>query len=342
MLWHWNPQNHWHHIPSQLLVAKLTQTEHCFIWQLLIFCSASLPPAAHDNWIASHCLLVASNSEAVWHPVEHVWCICIHLSSFFAHRMSHIGTRQHGVQVIDSCQLGRTRCGELVNHLRSTQVPSHFRTCKLKLRAHWVLTIFSWRRNWGGTRCHSVPCLLPTDLCGFISSFAALCHPLQGGEGEFHAQRSRLNQLLSADGWILKSKTSSHGPSLTSECERVASNAKVTRNSLIARMTWKHLWFHWLACIWNVKQPVGRPCCQPRGQCASVDDHGASSECKPLIHCSHNLHSLSNCTVDLARSSWPWACASCASRLWAPTVLLCLLQSVYTVHVLQERCGISR
>jgi len=43
--------------------------------------------------------------------------------------------------------------------------------------------------------------------------------------------------------------------------------------------------------------------CQPRGQCASVDDHGASSECKPLIYCSHNSHSLSNYSVDLARNS---------------------------------------
>jgi len=41
--------------------------------------------------------------------------------------------------------------------------------------------------------------------------------------------------------------------------------------------------------------------CQPRGQCASVDDvHGASSECKPLIYCSHNSHSLS---ILLCRSS---------------------------------------
>jgi len=44
--------------------------------------------------------------------------------------------------------------------------------------------------------------------------------------------------------------------------------------------------------------------CQPRGQCASVDDvDAASSECKPLIYCSHNSHSLSNYSVDLARSS---------------------------------------
>jgi len=43
--------------------------------------------------------------------------------------------------------------------------------------------------------------------------------------------------------------------------------------------------------------------CQPRGQCASVDDRGASSECKPLIYCSHNSHSLSNYSVDLARNS---------------------------------------
>ena len=44
--------------------------------------------------------------------------------------------------------------------------------------------------------------------------------------------------------------------------------------------------------------------CQPRGQCASVDDvDAASSECIPLIYCSHNSHSLSNYSVDLARSS---------------------------------------
>ena len=41
--------------------------------------------------------------------------------------------------------------------------------------------------------------------------------------------------------------------------------------------------------------------CQPRGQCASVDDRGASSECKPLIYCSHNSHSLFSYTVILAR-----------------------------------------
>ena len=40
--------------------------------------------------------------------------------------------------------------------------------------------------------------------------------------------------------------------------------------------------------------------CQPRGQCASVDDRGASSECKPLIYCSHNSHSL---FILLCRSS---------------------------------------
>jgi len=40
--------------------------------------------------------------------------------------------------------------------------------------------------------------------------------------------------------------------------------------------------------------------CQPRGQCASVDDvDAASSEFRPLFCCSHNLHSLSNCSVDL-------------------------------------------
>jgi len=39
--------------------------------------------------------------------------------------------------------------------------------------------------------------------------------------------------------------------------------------------------------------------CQPRGQCASVDDRGASSECKPLIYCSHNSHSLFSYSVDL-------------------------------------------
>jgi len=39
--------------------------------------------------------------------------------------------------------------------------------------------------------------------------------------------------------------------------------------------------------------------CQPRGQCASVDDRGASSECKPLIYCSYNSHSLFSYSVDL-------------------------------------------
>jgi len=43
------------------------------------------------------------------------------------------------------------------------------------------------------------------------------------------------------------------------------------------------------------------PYCQPRGQCVSVDDRGASSECKPLIYCSHNSHSLFSYTVILAR-----------------------------------------
>jgi len=41
--------------------------------------------------------------------------------------------------------------------------------------------------------------------------------------------------------------------------------------------------------------------CQPRGQCASVDDRGASSECKTLMHCSHNSHSLCSYTVILVR-----------------------------------------
>jgi len=40
--------------------------------------------------------------------------------------------------------------------------------------------------------------------------------------------------------------------------------------------------------------------CQPRGHCASVDDHGAGSECSVLICYSHNSHSLSNYSVDLA------------------------------------------
>jgi len=43
--------------------------------------------------------------------------------------------------------------------------------------------------------------------------------------------------------------------------------------------------------------------CQPRGQCASVDDRGTSSECKPLIYCSHNSHSLSNYSVDISLDS---------------------------------------
>ena len=50
--------------------------------------------------------------------------------------------------------------------------------------------------------------------------------------------------------------------------------------------------------------------CQPRGHCASVDDHGAGSECSVLIHYSHNSHSLFIYSVDLSRSSWPWAHAS--------------------------------
>jgi len=42
--------------------------------------------------------------------------------------------------------------------------------------------------------------------------------------------------------------------------------------------------------------------CQPRGQCASVDDvDAASSECKALIYCSHNSHSLFSYSVFLAR-----------------------------------------
>jgi len=32
--------------------------------------------------------------------------------------------------------------------------------------------------------------------------------------------------------------------------------------------------------------------CQPRGHCASVDDHGAGSECSVLIYHSHDSHSL--------------------------------------------------
>ena len=39
--------------------------------------------------------------------------------------------------------------------------------------------------------------------------------------------------------------------------------------------------------------------CQPRGHCASVDDHGAGSECSVLIYYSHNLHSLFSYSVDL-------------------------------------------
>jgi len=34
-----------------------------------------------------------------------------------------------------------------------------------------------------------------------------------------------------------------------------------------------------------------------------VDDHGASSECNPLIYCSHNSHSLSNYSVDVSLDS---------------------------------------
>jgi len=40
--------------------------------------------------------------------------------------------------------------------------------------------------------------------------------------------------------------------------------------------------------------------CQPRGHCASVDDHTAGSECSVLIYYSHNSHSLSNYSVDVA------------------------------------------
>jgi len=56
--------------------------------------------------------------------------------------------------------------------------------------------------------------------------------------------------------------------------------------------------------------------CQPRGHCASVDDHGAGSECSLLIYYSHNLHSLFSYSVDLVRSSWPWAYASNAAFWW--------------------------
>jgi len=42
------------------------------------------------------------------------------------------------------------------------------------------------------------------------------------------------------------------------------------------------------------------PLCQPRGQCASVDDvDGAGSECSVLIYYSHNSHSLFSYSVDL-------------------------------------------
>jgi len=75
--------------------------------------------------------------------------------------------------------------------------------------------------------------------------------------------------------------------------------------------------------------------CQPRGQCASVDDvHGASSECNPLIYCSHNSHSLSNYSVDISLDSWPWDSTVGYELSNGSNV-----HSIASVHsVLQKRC----
>jgi len=76
--------------------------------------------------------------------------------------------------------------------------------------------------------------------------------------------------------------------------------------------------------------------CQPRGHCASVDDHGAGSECSVLICCSHNSHSLFSHSVDLVLvdhghmrlgCEHPRFCCACHSQF-------------YTAHALQKRCRI--
>jgi len=66
---------------------------------------------------------------------------------------------------------------------------------------------------------------------------------------------------------------------------------------------------HCIANIWTTKH-IGKEHlsknapCQPRRQCASVDNvDAAGSECSVLIYYSHNSHSLFNYSVDLARSS---------------------------------------
>jgi len=79
--------------------------------------------------------------------------------------------------------------------------------------------------------------------------------------------------------------------------------------------------------------------CQPRGHCASVDAHGAGSECSVLIYYSHNSHSLSNYSVDLALEVVDHGHMRLGYE--SSTVLLCLPQSAYTVHALQERCVIA-
>jgi len=78
--------------------------------------------------------------------------------------------------------------------------------------------------------------------------------------------------------------------------------------------------------------------CQPRGQCASVDDvDAASSECKALIYCTHNLHSLFNYSVDLVLVDHGHM------RLGYELSSGSNVHSIAPVHsVLQERYGISR
>jgi len=78
--------------------------------------------------------------------------------------------------------------------------------------------------------------------------------------------------------------------------------------------------------------------CQPKGQCASVDYRGASSECKPLIYCSHNSHSLSNYSVDISLVSWPWDYVAGYEHLRFHCAFNS--HSVYA-NVPQERCAPS-
>jgi len=77
--------------------------------------------------------------------------------------------------------------------------------------------------------------------------------------------------------------------------------------------------------------------CQLRGQCASVDDRGASSECKPLIYCSHNSHSLFSYTVILARLELTMGFCC---RLWALKRFYCATLATAThAYVPQKRHG---